>query len=338
MSQHRQPGHLPTPGKEIHQLTAHVQGNWDHLFDRLKQQEKAVRELTQESAKTISLHDAKLATLAAKMETNHQQILDTIAAQKQDEEGSSDQLIKAMKVMVTGELQKSESTFISEVRFMVEQVQLELQKDIQVTQENSRKDCEQLSKEISHCTTQLYALGNDFKDLQLEMSNYFKSLKKAVVDQPLPAHHTGPSSSPPSEAASIQQIQQPTPAVKSDHLKLTFPMFGRPSDGADPLLYLTRCQDFLALHPLADADILATFRTVLYGTARNWWEVARSSVTTWNDFETAFLSAFLSEDYEDELAERVRTRTQGEKESIRDFAFTYRALCRRWKPTLTENG
>ncbi len=40
-----------------------------------------------------------------------------------------------MKVMVTGELQKSESTLISEVRFMVEQVQLELQKDIQATQE-----------------------------------------------------------------------------------------------------------------------------------------------------------------------------------------------------------
>ncbi len=135
VSQHCLPGHLPTPGKEIHQLTAHVQGNWDHLFDRLKRQEKTVRELTQESAKSISLHDAKLATLAAKMETNHQQILDTIAAHKRDEEGSADQLIKAMKVMVTGELQKSESTLISEVRFMVEQVQLELQKDIQATQE-----------------------------------------------------------------------------------------------------------------------------------------------------------------------------------------------------------
>ncbi len=102
------------------------------------------------------------------------------------------------------------------------------------------------------------------------MSNYSKSLEKAGVDQPLPAplpaHHTCPSSSPPSEAASIQQ---PRPAVKSDHLKLTFPTFGRPSDDADPLLYLTRCQDFLALHPLADADILATFRTVLYGTARH---------------------------------------------------------------------
>ncbi len=173
------------------------------------------------------------------METNHQQILDTIAAQKQDEEGSSDQLIKAMKVMVTGELQKSESTLISEVRFMVEQVQLELQKDIQATQENYRKDCEQLSKEISHCSTQLHALSHYFKDLQLEMSNYFKPPEKVVADLSrsalLPSHHTIPSSSQPSEAAPISHH---TPAVKSDHLKLTFPTFGRPSDDSDPLLYL----------------------------------------------------------------------------------------------------
>ncbi len=64
------------------------------------------------------------------------------------------------------------------------------------------------------------------------------------------------------------------------------------------MLYLTRYQDFLALHPLTDADILATFRSVLYGTVRDWWEVARSSVGKWDEFE----SAFLSEDYEDELA------------------------------------
>ncbi|XDV18310.1 hypothetical protein PO909_024025 [Leuciscus waleckii] len=48
------------------------------------------------------------------------------------------------------------------------------------------------------------------------------------------------------------------------------------------------------------------------------------------------LESYDIEDYEDELAERVRTRTQGEKETIRDFAFTYRALCNRWKPNLTE--
>ncbi len=125
--------------------------------------------------------------------------------------------------------------------------------------------------------------------------------------------------------------------TKSDHLRLTFPTFGKPTDDTDPLNYLIRCQDFLALHPLADVDLLATFRTVLYGTARDWWEVARTSVFTWTEFEAVFLSAFLSEDYEDELAERVRTRTQGENEPIRDFAFCYRALCKRWKSNLTES-
>lgn len=69
-------------------------------------------------------------------------------------------------------------------------------------------------------------------------------------------------------------------AIKSDHLKLTFPTFGRPSDDLDPLLYIIKCKDFLALHPLSDPEILATFRTVLYGTAQDWWEVARTTVTT----------------------------------------------------------
>lgn len=92
----------------------------------------------------------------------------------------------------------------------------------------------------------------------------------------------------------------------------------------------------MALHPVTDADILATFRTVVYGTARDWWEVRWSNITTWNEFEAAFLSAFLSEEYEDLLAESVRTRIQRDIESIRDFAFSYRALCKRWKADFTE--
>lgn len=48
------------------------------------------------------------------------------------------------------------------------------------------------------------------------------------------------------------------------------------------------------------------------------------------------IPALLSEDYEDELAERVRGKVQGEKESIRDSALSYRVLCKRWKADLTE--
>lgn len=99
---------------------------------------------------------------------------------------------------------------------------------------------------------------------------------------------------------------------------------------------MSKCHDFLALHFLSDVDILATFRTVLQGTACDWWELACSKVTTWGQFESAYISAFLSEDYEDELAERVRTRNQNDNEAIRDFAFSYTALCKRWDPSLTE--
>lgn len=146
-----------------------------------------------------------------------------------------------------------------------------------------------------------------------------------------------------SSSVSVQASSSPVPTTTdipttiTKLLRLTFPTFGKPTDDIDLLNYLTRCQDFLALHPLADVNLLATFHTVLYGTARGWWEVARTSVFTWTEFEAVFLSAFLLEYYEDELAERVRTRTQGENEPIRDFPFCYRALCKRWKSNLTES-
>lgn len=99
-----------------------------------------------------------------------------------------------------------------------------------------------------------------------------------------------------------QQIPT-TQAIKSDHLRLTFPTYGAPGDNPDPLTYLSKCHDFFALHQLSDAEIPTTLRTVLQGTARNWWEITRLSVTTWSQFEKTFLSAFLSEKYEEKLAE-----------------------------------
>lgn len=57
-------------------------------------------------------------------------------------------------------------------------------------------------------------------------------------------------------------------------------------------------------------------------TARDWWEIKRSKVAPWEEFKTAFVSTFLAEDYEDELAERVQTKNQGDNESIRDFAYS----------------
>lgn len=225
-----------------------------------------------------------------------------------------------------------ENTLVSEVRFMVQQLQSEMQQDIKAVQQYFQSDYGQLLKESSQLTLLTNKLSTNMKELQTKIEAKLESQEKRIADlraTDISLHNPLPQSTVISPAA-------PTTFVKSDHIKLTFPTFGRSSDDPDPLLYITRCQDFLAVHPLVDTDILATFRTVLYGTARDWWEVARSSITTWREFQSAFLAAFLAEDYEDELAERVRHRIQGEKESIRDFAFTYRALCKRWKPSLTE--
>lgn len=101
------------------------------------------------------------------------------------------------------------------------------------------------------------------------------------------------SSSSPYSGVKLSSTATPNSAgTKSDHIKLTFPTYGGVNDDPDPLSFLSKCHDFLALHPLSDADILATFRTVLLGTARDWWEIARSKVTTWSQFETVFSGSF----------------------------------------------
>lgn len=81
-------------------------------------------------------------------------------------------------------------------------------------------------------------------------------------------------------------------------------------------MYLERCHDVLALNPLADKELLATLRNVLHGTARDWWDMARLTTTSWAGFEAKFSSAFPSEDYTDELADRVRNRVQRERVSV----------------------
>ncbi len=93
--------------------------------------------------------------------------------------------------------------------------------------------------------------------------------------------------------------------------KLHFPCFGRMEDCIEPLMYLEQCHEYLALNPPTDEELLATLRNVLYGTARDWWDVTRLETCTWKEFESKFLSAFVLEDYTDELEERVRMQVQG---------------------------
>lgn len=98
-----------------------------------------------------------------------------------------------------------------------------------------------------------------------------------------------------------------------------------------PLMFFDKCKDLMALHPFTDTELIATLCNVLHGTARDWWDVVRLKIITWTEFENRFQSAFLAEDYQDEVAERIRTRVQGEDERYRILP-TGRSLCERWNP------
>lgn len=119
-------------------------------------------------------------------------------------------------------------------------------------------------------------------------------------------------------------------------IRMVFPSFGGEQDETDPVIYLERCKDYLALRPMLTSELLATMRSVLHASARDWWETVRLKIGSWEDFQKAFLAAFLSDDYQDELEDRVRDRLQGANESIRDFAFSFQALFKRWKTDATD--
>lgn len=110
----------------MHQLTSRVQGNWDTLLDFVKTQTKAVGELTQGLKAASSQHSDQINNLSTKVSDNQQQVLTLLATSGKQDESEADQLTKAIKLMISGELQKVESTVVSEVRFMVDQLQLEV--------------------------------------------------------------------------------------------------------------------------------------------------------------------------------------------------------------------
>lgn len=76
-------------------------------------------------------------------------------------------------------------------------------------------------------------------------------------------------------------------------VRILFPAFGGLYDPFDPLQYLERCEDFLALNPLTNEELIATLRNVHHGTARDWWDVARHKIHTWRQFWEHFHAAFL---------------------------------------------
>lgn len=174
---------------------------------------------------------------------------------------------------------------------------------------------------------QLQEMGRTMMDCMERRDNHLKSSLC-----PIPGATSTPTTTLIPDAQLIP-MQHQLPYRMA--IKIEFPKFG--SIGAeDPIAYLEKCAEYLAVRPMSDAEILATLPSVLTHTAKDWWVAEKAQVKTWGQFKTAFLRSFLPDDHEVEAERRIRERKQGIDEDLRTFAFQYRALCLRLKPTMSE--
>ncbi len=305
----------------------------------------------------LDLGRREVPELLAEVSKSHQEELKSYLEQSQkDFEKLNQEQLKGLEAKLDKQFQYIHNQFTSTINWRLKQYHTELVKDFQHVLTPLVSSMRHLEEEITHCTANIRTLTGEVSSIRsssiaMQPPALVHAAVQTLLDEQPPFRPAAQPARPrlqstmfPSvtDAELISPVRAELPpeakVIFRGHspLNLQFPMFGRVNDTQDPLLYLEKCKDFLALHPLTDAEVIATLRNVLHGTARDWWDVARSEVATWREFEKRFTSAFLSEGYQDELAERVRTRIQGEDDSIRDFAYMYRSLCRRWNPDITE--
>ncbi len=65
---------------------------------------------------------------------------------------------------------------------------------------------------------------------------------------------------------------------------MDFPSFANAVED-DPVLFVERCEEYFAIRPLSDEEVIAALTAVLRGTAKDWWIAERKNVTSWKQFK-----------------------------------------------------
>lgn len=85
-------------------------------------------------------------------------------------------------------------------------------------------------------------------------------------------------------------------------------------------------------YQISQEDILRCMPQLLEGRPLGWFRLNRIKFSNWATFEATFRSMFLPLDYLEQIEEAIRSRTQGEKETITDFVIVLCTLMSRLSP------
>ncbi len=107
-------------------------------------------------------------------------------------------------------------------------------------------------------------------------------------DCPVPALTVSfPHSKQRNATYSVQSSHLPTQSSQSavqynPPVKLDFPTFSSTQED-DPVVFIEHCEEYFAVRPLSDGEILASLTAVLKGTAKDWWMAENEEMCTIGD-------------------------------------------------------
>lgn len=154
------------------------------------------------------------------------------------------------------------------------------------------RECDRTKKQLEVTIQDLgQSMVDCLKPRDLQIDQKLRSFVP-VISTPV-RHNTSPSvayhaTQPRDQTYSMQYSHLPVPEsqITMQHnppVKLDFPSFSNSQD-EDPVVFIERCEEYFAVRPLSEGEIMASLTAVLKGTAKDWWHAERRTVQNWKQF------------------------------------------------------
>lgn len=211
-------------------------------------------------------------------------------------------------------------TRLLHVKFRLDRI-TELESEEAVEQEAMKKDVGNLLEYLTELQGEAEVPGKQMTPL----------LKLGTTSKPVVFTDVGAQSQPDQQQAMRQTMSIRDLKLYKWGLKYT-------ADDPDQSLcsFLAEVEDRRTAKGIAKEELFRSAGELLGGTALVWYRSKRDAINTWDEFVARLRKTFLDPDYDHQLMEEIRKRTQGHQESIAIYIAKMQALFARLSKPLSD--